>query len=151
MVQKEFIGLMENNLLTMGWLSLRLNRTPGITGHTNQCLRTVMHLYIGGQALLKDLAKHSDILPSNLCITLRHMEQDGLVLRKVDDVDRRNTWYSLTAKGTKLAKETMEDMRNKIATIFTDLAKSDEAKLTSALRTVNEVLLRLKTNYEEKI
>jgi len=151
MVQKEFIELMEENLMIMSWLSLRLNRTPGITGHTHQVLRTVMHLYIGGQALLKDLARHSDILPSNLCVALRHMEKNGLVLRKVDEADRRNVWYSLTPKGTKLAKESLEDMRGKIAGIFTDMDKADEAKFIGALRTENEILFRLKANYEEKL
>ena len=148
MQHKEFVILFENNMTALDWLVGRMKTDPGSgLGYPRQHLRTLMRLHMGGKALLKDIAKRDDVSPSNLCLILKHLEKDGLVLRQIDDADRRNTWYSLTPLGSKIARRGADEFRCRIAELFRGLGKSDEARLTSALRTMSQVLNKIKSSY----
>ena len=148
MQHKEFVILFENNMVVLDWLAglLKTDLSSDI-GYPRQHLRTLMRLHLGGKALLKDIAKRDDISPSNLCLILKRLEKDGLVLRQIDDADRRNTWYSLTPAGTKTARRAVDELRALIAELFSNMNKNDEARLTDALRTMNEVLNKIKSSY----
>jgi len=147
---KEFVGLIEDNMVILNWLNTRTKGNMHFKGYSGQHLRTVVRLYLGGKTLLKEFAKRSEMPASNLCTMLKHLEEDGLVLRQVDDSDRRNTWYSLTPAGTKLAKAVLEEFRQRIAELFSGLCKTDEVRLTSALRTMNELLNKVKNSYNKE-
>ncbi|MDR1207236.1 MAG: MarR family transcriptional regulator [Rickettsiales bacterium] len=144
MPQKEFIDLIEKNMTILDRLNGRIKCVPNRTGYSKQQFQTLIRLYLGGRARLKDIAKREMVPASNLCLVLKTLEKDGLVLRQVDDSDRRNTWYSLTASGEKLAKDVICGFKRRIAEIFAGLEKKDEEKLTAALRTMNELLNKIK-------
>lgn len=149
MRRKEFIVLIEDNLMVLDWLTSRINAGRDAVKYSRQHFRTLLRLHAGGRALLKDIAKHNDVSASNLCMTLRHLEEDGLVLRQVDEIDRRNTWYSLTPAGEKVAEEARAEFRSRISELFSVLDKRDEARLTDALRTMNELLNKMKDSYND--
>ncbi|MCL2538172.1 MAG: MarR family transcriptional regulator [Alphaproteobacteria bacterium] len=150
MQHKEFVGLMESNFLMLDWLDRRLKSAPGDLGHSRTQIRLLARLHLHGRTLLKDIARSSEIPTSNLCILLKNLESDGLVLRQVDAEDRRNTWYSLTRAGEKVACEALESLRCRIAALFEPLGQKDEARLTSALRTMNEILHKIKTTHNKE-
>jgi len=148
MQHKEYIVLFENSMLSLYNLAGRMRGDlSSDIGYPRQHLRTLVRLHLGGKALLKDIAKRDDIPTSNLCLILKRLEKDGLVLRQIDDADRRNTWYSLTPAGTKIARVAADEFRRRIAELFSGMNKTDEAKLTAALRTMGEVLGKIESSH----
>ncbi|MDR1361429.1 MAG: MarR family transcriptional regulator [Rickettsiales bacterium] len=154
MAQKEFINLIEQNLRVVGWLADRLEtRIPAenesvFSSYTRQQLKLLVRLHIGGRALLKDIAHRESVSAANLCAALKKLESDDLILREVDKNDRRNTWYSVSPAGEVVVKKAMSALRIRAAELFSGISKSDEARLTSALRDMNEILNNIKKNKE---
>ncbi|MCL2737761.1 MAG: MarR family transcriptional regulator [Alphaproteobacteria bacterium] len=149
MPERAVTRLFQNIIISLGWLSNRINTESHIMGHSRQYLRVLLQLHISGRSLLKNTARQTDISASNLCPMLKIMEQDGLVSRKIDEEDRRNVWYSLTPAGKKIAEKGMLEMRVRIAKLFSGLNQKDEARLTAALSTLDEILNSIKENYKE--
>ena len=143
MPQKELISLMEENIYSMAMLRDRLKMEKPVE-YSRQQLMMLMRLHIGGRARLKDIARREFTTASNLCATFRKLEHDGLVRNAIDENDRRNTWYSVTPAGKKLAERILNEFRTGIATLFKDISARDEEKLTGAMRTVNELLKKMR-------
>ena len=144
MAHKEFVKLFESNILLFDKLSDKLKRNPSVlSGFPRQQLSILVRLHIGGPALLKDIARREMVTAPNLCAAFRKLERDGLVLRKIDDKDRRNTWYSVTAAGEKMAIQAMDAMRSAIDKMFAGLSRDDEVALTGAMKTINNILTKM--------
>ena len=114
-----------------------------MAGFPRQQLSVLVRLHLGGPALLKEIARREMLTTPNLCAVFRKLERDGLVLRKVDEKDRRNTWYSVTAAGEKIASQAMDVMRNAIEGLFAGISREDENALTAAMKTINNILTRM--------
>lgn len=143
-VKRELVGLLEKNILLFAKLSERINRGLIDFGeYSRQQVQFLVHLYIAGRTRLKDLAAREFLPAPNLCAAFRKMERDGLVLRVVDENDRRNTWYSVTEHGAYVAKRFIEMFRSAIATLFQDIDKIDEEILIKAFKSVNEILMKM--------
>lgn len=144
MAHKEFVKLFEQNILLFDKLSDKLKRAPAfLAGFPRQQLSVLVRLHLGGPALLKEIARREMLTTPNLCAVFRKLERDGLVLRKVDEKDRRNTWYSVTAAGEKIASQAMDVMRNAIEGLFAGISREDENALTAAMKTINNILTRM--------
>lgn len=144
MARKEFINLLEANIFILDRLSDKLKRFPVIfAGYPRQQLSILVRLHMGGPAKLKDIARREMVTAPNLCAAFRKLERDGLVLRKIDENDRRNTWYSVTKTGEKVANQAIESMRNTIEMLFSKLSRSDEDSLTKSLKTINGILTKM--------
>lgn len=147
MPRKEFVHLMEDNVFLLDRLGERLKLDPkNASGYPRQQLAALVRLQIGGRAKLKDIARREVVTTPNLCATFRRLEKDGLVERTIDENDRRNTWYSVTPKGTELANFALEKFRYGIEALFAQISRDDEVKLTGALKTINEVLKRMENH-----
>ena len=146
MVRKELIALLEKNILLFAKLSERINRAQIDFGaYSRAQVQLLVRLYLGGRIRLKDLAAREFLPAPNLCAAFRKMERDGIVLRAVDENDRRNTWYSVTDQGAKLANHFIDMFHNAIATIFKDINKEDEDKLVDSFKTMNTILLKMES------
>lgn len=144
MAKKEFIQLLESNIFILDRLSDKLKRDPSVfAGYPRQQLSILVRLHMGGPAKLKDIARREMVTAPNLCAAFRKLERDGLVLRKIDEKDRRNTWYSVTKSGEKIANQAIENMRNTIENLFNSLSVSDEDALTKSLKTINNILTKM--------
>ena len=145
MVHKEFINLIEQNMVVLAWLSDSLKRpTRVLSRRPRQQLEILVRLHLGGRAKLKDIAAREYTPASNLCSVFRVLEQEGLVKREIDKDDRRNTWYFVTPKGTKLARKTIDSFRERVSELFSEISESDEEKLTNALKSMNTILNKIK-------
>jgi DNA-binding MarR family transcriptional regulator len=145
--RKEFINLIEQNLLILDWLSGQLKNAPRFSGeYSHQQLKVLGRLFIGGRARLKDIAAREFIPVSNLCSIFRRLEQDGLIVREVDPDDRRNTWYSVSDAGAALATRALEGFRAHIAELFSGIGREEAAELTAALKKLNEALNKIKVS-----
>ncbi len=144
MAKKEFLKLMENNILLLDKLGDKLKKDPvSFFGYPRQQISVLVRLYLGGKAMLKDIARREFVTAPNLCAAFRKLEKDGLVSRTIDEKDRRNTWYSVTDKGKKIAQDAVEMFRGAIEKLFDQLSKEDENKLTEALKTINNILMKM--------
>ena len=146
MVRKELVSLLEKNILLFAKLSERINRDMVNFGdYSRQQAQFLIRLYLGGRVRLKDLAAREFLSAPNLCAAFRKMERDGLVLRTVDEDDRRNTWYAVTDRGAVLATKFIDMFHNAIATIFKDIDKGDEEELIKSFKTMNGILMKMES------
>lgn len=144
MARKEFVKILESNIMIMDKLSDKFKREPTVlSGYPRQQLSILVRLHIGGPARLKDIARRELVTAPNLCAAFRKLERDGLVLRRIGEDDRRNTWYSVTAAGEKIATQAMETMRVAIEKLFAKLSREDEDALTKSLKTINSILTKM--------
>lgn len=144
MARKEFVKVLESNLFILDRLSDRLQKNPIVlSGYPRQQLSILVRLHIGGPAKLKDIAHREMVTAPNLCAAFRKLERDGLVSRRIDEKDRRNTWYSVTAAGEKIAIQAMDTMRSMIESLFASLSRTDEDALTKSLKTINNILTKM--------
>ena len=144
MAHKEFVKLFESNILLFDKLADKLKREPSfLAGYPRQQLSILVRLHIGGPARLKDIARREMVTTPNLCAAFRKLERDGFVSRKIDEQDRRNTWYSVTKTGEQVAAQAMDAMRNAIDRLFSKLSREDESALTNAMKTINNILTRM--------
>lgn len=144
MSRKDFVRLIEANLLILDRLSDRLKRAPSL-GFPRQQLTVLVRLHVGGPACLKDIALREHVPTPNLCTTFRKLEASGLVQRTIDDKDRRNTWYAVTPVGQHIAMAAMEKFRSEIETVFAGMSDADEHDLTAALKTMNAILSKMES------
>lgn len=147
MARKEFIKLLEANILILDKLSDKLKKEPVmLSKYPRQQLSILVRLHMGGPAKLKDIARREMVTAPNLCAAFRKLERDGLVLRQIDESDRRNTWYSVTDAGKQIASQAMDTMRSAIERLFSKLSRDDEFALTGALKTINSILTKMELN-----
>ncbi len=144
MSRKEFVQLMESNVLILDRLSDQLRQnTTSVVGFPRQQMTVLVRLHLGGRAQLKDIARREHLTTPNLCATFRKLEAMGLVQRDIDDRDRRNTWYSVTPAGQHIALAAIERMRANIEMVFKTITPDDERELTAALKTMNSILSKM--------
>ena len=144
MARKEFIQLIEKNGLIMERIVARLHQYPSQSvGYNRQQLLVLTDLLFSGKSKLKEIA-HRQCLPTpNLCIMFRKLETEGLVLRAVDETDRRNVWYSVTSKGTKVANQFKDAVFDMLEKLCQGLSAEEEKKLTQSLEYLNKILQRV--------
>lgn len=147
MSRKEFVRLMEENIWTLDKIAdkLRLDRVD-TTGYPRQLMSILVRLHNGGRARLKDIARREHVSAPNLCAAFRKLERDGMVVRTIDEDDRRNTWYCVSERGSELAVVAMGLFRSGIERVFANVSREDEARLTDALRTMHDVLKKVELN-----
>lgn len=144
MIKKELIDLLEKNILLFAKLSEKIKRGHEmLDGFTRQQVQLLVKLYLNGRVRLKDLAASEFVPTSNLCTAFKRLETDGFVLREIDTDDRRNTWYSVTNEGAKVAKKFINMFHRAIAVMFKDIGNDDEEKLIQSFKSMNEVLVKL--------
>ena len=141
MARKEFVRLIEENMTIMDRLMDRTKaQSMRNAEYTRSQISVLVRLHLGGRALLKDIAYREYTTTPNLCATFKILESRGLVLREVDEKDRRNTWYSVTPAGAAVAKKMIAEFENTIGQVFAGLSREDEEKLVGAMATINKVL-----------
>ena len=141
MARKEFVRLIEENMTIMDRLMDRTkSQMMKNAEQTRSQISVLVRLHMGGRALLKDIAYREYTTTPNLCATFKILESRGLVLREVDEKDRRNTWYSVTPAGAAVAKKMIAEFENSIGEVFSGLSREDEEKLVDAMTTINKVI-----------
>ena len=147
MARKEFVALLENNIWTLDRMADKVSfERVEKTGYPRQLMSILVRLHNGGRAKLKDIARREHVSAPNLCAAFRKLEADGLVVRTIDENDRRNTWYCVSPAGAELAVVAMDMFRTGVERVFASLSREDEARLTDALRTMRDVIKKVELN-----
>lgn len=144
MTHAEVTELMAENMRIMGRLSSRLQ--PLLeegSKYSRQQMSVLVRLYLAGKIKLKDFANREVISTANLCAVFRKLEQDKLVLRSVDENDRRDTWYEVTKSGKALAEKLIDNFMQGLESLCKVLPEKDEDKLAGTVKTINEILKKM--------
>ena len=150
MARKEFVRLMEENIWILDKIADKAHMERAETAdYSRQMMSILVRLHNGGRARLKDIARREHVSAPNLCAAFRKLEADGMVVRTIDENDRRNTWYCVSSTGADKACAAMNVFRNGIEHVFSSLTREDEARLTDALRTIRDVIKKVELNNEQ--
>ncbi|MDR0746282.1 MAG: MarR family transcriptional regulator [Helicobacteraceae bacterium] len=104
-----------------------------------------------GRARLKDIAKRFGASSSSMCVALARMEKEGLVIREIDEKDRRNTYYSLSPSGRAVKDAIHENVRRYTLKLFEPFSEKEIKGIGKAFIAVNKILeLHLQRRREEK-
>ncbi len=144
MARKKFIELMEQNGMILERLLARIQQFPSQKlGYNRQQLFILCDLAASGRSKLKEIARRQCMPTPNLCIMFRKLEAEGLVARSVDENDRRNTWYSVTARGQKIVTKFKDSVMDMIEHFCRNLSMVEENKLTEYFEYMNKILTRV--------
>ncbi len=144
MARKRFIELIEEHGMILERLLTRIQQFPSQkVGYNRQQLIILVDLFVSGRSKLKEIAHRQCIPTPNLCIMFRKLEGEGLVSRTVDENDRRNTWYSVTAKGQRVAMKFKDAVMDTIEHFCRNLTVSEEKKLAECFEYLNKILTRV--------
>ena len=144
MTHTEVTQLMAENMRIMTRLYSRLQ--PSLiddSKNSKQQLFILVRLYLSGKIKLKDFANREVISTANLCATFRKLEQDKLVVRSVDENDRRDTWYEVTKSGKVLAEKLIDKFMKGLESLCKVLPEKDEDKLADTIKTINGILKKM--------
>jgi DNA-binding MarR family transcriptional regulator len=106
--------------------SKRMAKVLGVTGPQRLVIRV---LGKSPQATARELAETLGIDPSTLTGILRRLEQQGMIVRRVDASDRRRTRFQLTAAGHRIDRERKGTVE---AAVRRALGRSPEAMVEHA-------------------
>ena len=144
MTHNEVTKLMAENMRIMGRLSSRLQPLlEGKEKYSRQQMSVLVRLYLAGKIKLKDFANREVISTANLCAVFRKLEQDKLVVRFVDENDRRDTWYDVTKAGKVLAEKLIDNFMHGLESLCKVLPEQDEDRLADTVKTINEILKKM--------
>ena len=144
MARKKFIELLEQNGMLLERLLTRIQQFPSQrVGYNRQQLMILCDLAVCGRSKLKEIAHRQSMPTPNLCIMFRKLEAEGLVMRTVDENDRRNTWYSVTAKGQKIVTKFKDSVMDTIEQFCHGLSSAEENKVAECFEYLNKILTRV--------
>lgn len=72
-----------------------------------------------------ELVNITNLKAPTISITLRNMEREGIVTRRKNDDDRRETHVAITEKGKKMYKKVLEALANAEKTMLSGLTEKE--------------------------
>ena len=102
--------------------------------------RVIYELAQRGSATATELANELGLDPGYLSRIVRKFEQRRLITKKPSDADARQSVLSLTARGRKEFEGLNQVSRNQVEEILNDLSSMEQARLLTAMKTIEELL-----------
>ena len=88
-----------------------------------------------------ELVNATHLRPPTVSVILRRMEEEGLVVRRVDECDKRAVRVFLTDKGKELDKKNIERIKELDGIALSGLSETELAALMSLLPKIRDNLL----------
>ncbi|WP_251861629.1 MarR family transcriptional regulator [Clostridium sp. Marseille-Q2269] len=107
---------------------------------TEQQFITLFILNKNSKISLKKLSTYINVSTSSLCIMLTRMMEEGLVYREVDEKDRRNTFYGLTAQGINLIHKEIKEKVDTVEEKIINLSSSEKERLYKSIKIIEEIM-----------
>lgn len=144
MTHTEITDLMAENMRMISRFSGKLQSVFEDTNQlSRQQLSVLVRLYFAGKIKLKDFAAREFISTANLCAVFRKLESENLVVRSVDENDKRDTWYVVTKSGKAIAEKIVDKFMVGLESIFQVLPEEEKNKLAETMKTVNSILKKV--------
>ena len=93
-----------------------------------------------------ELCKMANVKMPSMTEVVDRFEKEGVLERIRDDEDRRVVKVKMTAKGKKMHKEVLKRRANELTKMFGVLTAKDREKLTTSLKAVSEILIKVAEN-----
>ncbi|MDR2033192.1 MAG: MarR family winged helix-turn-helix transcriptional regulator [Helicobacteraceae bacterium] len=138
MNKRKVTELFERNRNVMHKLAEKMNLSFG--QHPRRIFSILERLSEKGKMRLKDIAADLEMSSSSLCVLFSQMEKKGLIVREIDQSDRRNTFYSVSQGGEEVRNEMMEQLRVRIMKLFEPLSAGELQEVCDAMGVVNRIL-----------
>lgn len=106
-----------------------LEKQLQVTGLYPAQHRTLMHLAKNPNISQTELAKSLEVTTATVAVTLKKLEQDGYVTRKVDSADNRFHQIEITEKGKQIVEESEHIFSNVNQVMLQDFAESEKEQL----------------------
>ena len=113
-------------------------RGTGTLGHSH--LRALFVLTRENEATAGALARAAELNPASMTAMIDHLEAGGLVRRRRDEQDRRQTWISLTDAGREQVAAKERLWRSKMANGFSDITPDELAAASKVLDRIATVM-----------
>lgn len=110
------------------------------TGLTPSQLILMHVLEEGGEKTAGDVAARMGITQATTTVLIQKLESLGMVERRKGDADRRQSWLSLTAKGTHILTITPDGTHSQFHREFSALQDWEQMMLIAALERVAAML-----------
>jgi DNA-binding MarR family transcriptional regulator len=110
---------------------------------TEEQFRTLVALKEEDEVYLKDLSTKTGVSTSSLCIMLNKLCEEGLVDRKTDINDRRNTMYFLTNEGKEVFDKEKESRMLAMIELLNHLNSAEREAFYHHIQNVNKILEKL--------
>ena len=122
----------------------------------NQCGKMPRHLYatllcvhFNGKQRMSEISDHLGLSKPLITQHVEKLVEDGFFRRVDDPADRRIVFIEMTAKGSKYAQEVADFFLNKGTAALSVLSRSDVAKFSGCIRTLNELLTKIDVSTRE--
>ena len=102
--------------------------------------RVIYELAQRGSATATEMANELGLDPGYLSRIVRKFEQRRLITKKPSDADARQSVLSLTARERKEFEGLNQVSRNQVEEILNDLSSMEQARLLTAMKTIEELL-----------
>lgn len=93
-----------------------------------------------------ELARHLEVTPATIAISLKAMERDGLIRRKAKKEDGRVNFVELTARGRRIVKESKNYFDYINSQMYQGFSKEERMKLCDFLDRIYENMERVRTD-----
>ncbi len=127
----------------------KMRETCEKLGYKNGYRQILMFLAHNDGATQVELVRVSHLKAPTISVTLKKMEDEGIVRREQDTKDMRQTHVYLTEKGRALDNDHFKQLKDLEAVMFEGLSKEEEELLRSSLKKVRDnLLLHMEKNTE---
>lgn len=138
-VVKAHVLLLKTSSLVFKYSETRLNKL-GITRTQHAVLMTLS--VINHPPTLTELSKRLLRTKNDLTTVIDNMEREGLVARKSDENDRRNTRVVTTEKGRALLESMKDTSRQLVYSAMSCLSEPELGQLTDILQKIRQHVSR---------
>ena len=114
---------------------------PGVMAQSTARL-VMSHLALHGKMGQLELVRLTHLKPASISVLLRHMEEEGYVVRTPNEQDRRAVYVELTQKG-------IDYDRERLSRLSTNDHQAIRGLSDTELATLEELLLRVRKNLQE--
>jgi len=117
-------------------------------GFKNGYRQILMLLAHGDDITQLDIAEATHLKAPTVSVTLKKMEEDGLILRQTDLMDSRKTRVYLTEEGRKLDQKHRKNIIEFEEIMFSGIEKEDEDRLLQYLKKIRDNILEAEKTAE---
>lgn len=98
-----------------------------------------------------DLARHLEVTPATIAVSLKSMEKDGLICRKVKGEDNRANFVELTEKGKRIVEDSREYFDSVDEQMYQGFSQEERKELSNYLDRVYDNMNQMAKQHKQQM
>lgn len=98
-----------------------------------------------------ELARHLEVTPATITVSLKSMEKGGLICRKVKDEDGRMNFVRLTEKGKRIVDDSREYFDALDEQMYQGFSEAERKKLLGYLDRIYQNMEQMEKNHKKTL